>query len=218
MPRGEPMRGLVVGWLLLLSRSALGADAPGLDTLTRHLLAETLAPVLEVAEAEYPDAAFSLRAQPGKVTASGLLSGYADVLLERGREVYELAGRGEVPAGALLLEVTPLDVAVVHGSGRRGFLGLGAAKSERTARLHVRLRLTEPSSGRLLFDEERSVRRVDWVDAATMESPVGGDPLYVAGTSTTVSTANVARASWTERAVAVGVLGGIILIYFAGSS
>ena len=212
------MRGLVVGWLLLLAWPALGADAPGLDTLTRHLLAETLAPVLEVAEAEYPDAAFALRAQNGQVTASGLLSGYADVLLERGSEVYELSGRNEVPDGALLLEVTPLDVAVVYGPVKRGFLRLGAAKSERTARLDVQLRLSDPLSGRLLFDAKRSVRRVDWVEAASMESPVAGDPLYVTGTTSTASTASIARASWTERAVAVGVLGGIILIYFAGSS
>jgi hypothetical protein len=212
------MRSLVVATLLLAATVTRAESAPSLAELTHRLLAETLAPVLEVAQEHRADPSFALRTKAGGVTASGLLGGYADYLLERGSEVFELGARDEPSGGALLLEITPLSVGVEFGPTRSGFLGFGRARSERTASLHVRLRLSDPESGQLLYDQERSARRVDFVPEDERDLPVSGDPLHVASSTASSAAVSVPRAGWLERGVAVGLLGGIILIYFAGSS
>lgn len=211
------MRGGVVV-VLLCCAGAAASQAPGISELSRHMLADSLAPLLEVATATDARAGFALRMLPGQVVASSLLSGYASHLLDQGHEVWELAANGNAPSGSFLLEITPLDVGVTMGQRKRSFLGLGGVSTKRTAQLSVQLRLTDPATGRLLYDEERSVRRVDWVKQAEHEPLESDDPLYVANRQAVSTGVALSQSSWFERGIAVGLLGSIVLLYFAGSS
>lgn len=208
--------GVVV--LLLWSAAASAAQTPDLPELTRRMLAESLAPALEAAAATDARAGFALRMLPGKVVASSLLSGYADHLLDQGHEVWELTAAEKAPAGAFLLEITPIDVGVTTGERKRSFLGMGGVTLERTAQLTVEFRLSDPASGQLLYDQERSVRRVDWVAESENEPLAAGDPLFVANRQAPRADTVMSKASWLERGIAVGLLGSIIFLYFAGSS
>lgn len=182
------------------------------------MLAESLAPLLQVATETDARAGFALRLLPGRVVASSLLAGYASHLLEQGHEVWELTSSGNAPAGSFLLEITPQDVGITMGQRKRSFLGLGGVSTKRTAQLTVQLRLTDPATGQLLYDEERSVRRVDWVKEAQNQPLESDDPLYVANRQAVTTDVALSQSSWLERGIAVGLLGSIILLYFAGSS
>lgn len=213
------MRRTVVGLLAGLLCASAWAEAPSVDLLSRHLIAESLAPVLELVESEYPGLAISVRADLSELTANGIGPAYAELLLDRGYEVYEIRGQQRAAEASLLLEIRPRAVSIDYGRVEKAFLGLGAGKQERNATLDVGIRLSHADSGRLLYEEQRSLERLDWIPAGSDAPIQSGDPFFTpAKTGNQQSQQFTPQVSWLERGLAVGLLSGIIVVYFSASS
>jgi hypothetical protein len=187
--------------------------------LEERLLGEPLAPVLAAAEESGGSRLIEIELQSNGATAPRLGQGIADFLQRHGYEAWTKRGASRLPEDGLFLELGVQEAGFSQIEQRRNLLALGAQKTLREADLLLAARLSM-AGGELLYEGLLEARAREWIDADAVE-PRSDEALLPALNAAQKAAAKEAaggETSWTERGIALGLLSGVIILYFSGIS
>lgn len=198
--------------LLLAPAAARGQDTD--EEVSRRLFGELIAPVADAA-AEVGAGGIAVRGAPAGGPERRFFDAVGDAFLDRGYDVW-VVGRAEpVAADVLALDLELTASEIDYPRQTRQVLGIGRAQVLRRVTLGARMRLTEPTTGRVLYSAEPVRMTEEWMsfreanrNAEQRPDWMGAIPMEPAR----------ARNPWWQRSLIVGVLGGVAILYFSGAN
>ncbi|HEX9640623.1 MAG TPA: hypothetical protein VGB13_04845 [Candidatus Krumholzibacteria bacterium] len=206
--------------LLLTLVAASGFAQPTNAETEERLLGEVLAPVLAAAERYGASQLFEVQLRLTDAKAPSLAQGVVEFLQRRGYEAWNLHGASKLPEGGMFLDLGVRRASMSQDEQRRNFLALGPQKTKRRADLVMEARLTVPGLEGELFEGLVEAHSTEWLDADAVEPQASTAllPALTASEKTAAKAGPATAVSWTERGIALGLLSGVIILYFSGIS
>jgi hypothetical protein len=208
--------GLAFGLCVSLGSNLALADAspPSNGELAREMLAEILAPILERAEAEARGAEVALLPRGAALAEAEEFTRVVGIAFdERGFRIRTLASGDPLPESGLLLDFQLDRASFDYPERREGFLSIGGSQTLRRAALGFTGRLEDSELGRWLWRGSPEIRRQDWVATDLLPTLRSDEPAWMRGTAIPPESRG---SRWWERAMVVGLLTGVVVLYFSG--
>lgn len=205
---------------LILGFGAAAVAAPTPAELGHRLLGEALTPVIAAIEERGGGLGIGVE-QTGTSASAPLLAEYvADFLLDQGHQVWILDRNTRLEPGQMRLELVADEAVYETGDSQRGFLGLAPSRTRVEARLAFHATLNIPDTGELLYEGAGAALWTDWVKPEEAVPPTKDDLLSTRAQPRQQGSAQTAppASGWKERAIALGLLTGVIIVYFNGAS
>lgn len=202
--------------LLLVLGLVAGAQAAGSDDeVSRRLFAEILAPV-DAAAQSISAGGIAVRGAPATAgPEQRFFNAVGDAFLEQGYDVWILQANETVPSGVLALDLELSASEIDYPRQSRQLLGFGRARILRRVSLGARMRLTDPGEGRVLYDAEPVRVAEDWMSFSEANRSAEVRPDWMGAIPVSEMEP---RNPWWQRALVVGIVGGVAVLYFSGAT
>lgn len=207
------------GWIacVLLLLACAGAEAQMTNAeAEQRVLGEALSPVLAALESHGAAPVIEVEILEMTTGVQAFGKGVVEFLEARGHAARLLRPRAE-PGEGLALSLEVLDAGFQQDEKRRNFLGFEPEKTLRRMDLVMVAMLIDVGADEILFDGIVEAHSADWLDSDEAEEREQNALLPLRRSSSQGNQQPSAR-SWTERGLAVGLLSGVIILYFSGIS
>jgi len=207
------VRLVILASLLALATAAGAAESD--RAVSRELFADLLDPVTEAAR-NVSATGIAVRGQPAADGPERRFFGQVgDHLLASGFDVWVIGSNQPVPDGVLALDLDLTRSEIDYPQQTRTFLGVGQARVQRRVSLGAHMRLTDPGSGRLVYNAEPVQVQREWMSFSEAYQHAEERPDWIGAKAIQDVQA---RNPWWQRTLVVGVVAGVAMVYFSGAN
>lgn len=157
----------------------------------------------------------NLEPSPATAGSSPIEDAIAGYFFDRGFDVWVLEPEAAAAEGSLLLEFELQRARFTYPRIQTSWLGLGPEKLTRAAEAALDVRLMEADTGHVLWRGTPEARYEDWVPRKEQQRLAADHPAWAEEGG---PPADGSGSPWKERVAVLGLLGGVILLYFSGAN
>jgi hypothetical protein len=200
--------------LMLLAAPALGAP-PTTGEVAERLLDDLLAPVARAVESQGYLPRIALHA--ADFSQEDLETSVTGFFFDRGFDVWLLQPEDPAPDdGPLVLGLTLDQATLTYPRTDDGTLGLGSRRLLRRVTAAMTGTLEDPLTGRRLWQGSPEAQYEDWIDEDDRDALGADRPQWLKENQ--AAGLGSSKAAWKEKAAVLGLLGGVIILYFSGAN